>query len=87
MKEPGAVLSLQLRSLSAEEFVSRLKLFAFTVSLGATESLATPVLPLYGSDLTEAEKLACALTPRTVRLSIGLEDPKDLIADLNQALS
>lgn len=86
MKETGAVLSLQLRSLSAEQFISRLQLFAFTVSLGATESLATPVLPLYGSDLSESEKAACALTPRTVRLSIGLEDPKDLIADLSQAL-
>jgi cystathionine beta-lyase/cystathionine gamma-synthase len=87
MKETGAVLSIQLRSLSAEQLVSRLKLFAFTVSLGATESLATPVLPLYGSDLSDAEKSACALTPRTLRLSIGLEDPKDLIADLTQALS
>jgi cystathionine beta-lyase/cystathionine gamma-synthase len=64
-----------------------LKLFAFTVSLGATESLATPVLPLYGSDLTQKEKLECDLTEKTVRLSIGLEDPADLIADLAQALA
>jgi cystathionine beta-lyase/cystathionine gamma-synthase len=87
MKDAGAVLAIELASQSAGEWVSRLKLFAFTVSLGATESLATPVLPLYGSDLTQKEKLECDLTEKTVRLSIGLEDPADLIADLAQALA
>jgi len=87
MKEPGAVLAVELKNQTAEQFVSKLKLFAFTVSLGATESLATPVLPLYGSDLSETEQRACDLTERTVRLSIGLEDPQDLIQDLAQALN
>ena len=86
MKDMGAVLAIELKELDAGAFVSKLKLFAFTVSLGATESLATPVLPLYGSDLTADEKRECDLTTRTVRLSIGLEDPTDLIADLTQAL-
>jgi cystathionine beta-lyase/cystathionine gamma-synthase len=86
MKEPGAVLAVELKQMGAEELVSKLTLFAFTVSLGATESLATPVLPLYGSDLTPEEQRACDLTPRTIRISIGLEDPADLIRDLDQAL-
>lgn len=86
MKEMGGMLSVRLRSLKADEFVSRLRLFAFTVSLGSTESLATPVIQLYGNDLSPAELAACDVTEQTVRLSIGLEDPADLIADISQAL-
>ncbi|MFN7683946.1 MAG: trans-sulfuration enzyme family protein [Oligoflexia bacterium] len=86
MKEPGAVLSFELKNESANSFVARLKLFAFTVSLGATESLATPVLQLYGSDLTPEEARASDMTDRTVRVSVGVEDPADLIADLASAL-
>ena len=87
MQEMGGMLALRLRSQTADQFVSRLKLFAFTVSLGSTESLATPVIQLYGNDLSPQELEACDVTDRTVRLSIGLEDPADLIADIAQALS
>jgi cystathionine beta-lyase/cystathionine gamma-synthase len=45
------------------------------------------VIQLYGNDLSPQELEACDVTDRTVRLSIGLEDPSDLIADIAQALS
>ncbi len=86
LNEMGGMLAIELKNQSAEEFVSRLKLFSFTVSLGATESLATPVLPLYGCDLSESEKRESSIHEKVVRLSIGLEDTEDLIADLAQAL-
>jgi len=51
------------------------------------ESLA--VLPIYTShyNMSKKELAAAGVTPGMVRLSIGLEDPPDLIADLQQALS
>jgi O-acetylhomoserine (thiol)-lyase len=38
-------------------------------------------------ELTEAEQALAGITPDTIRLSIGLEDPADLIADLEQAFA
>jgi cystathionine beta-lyase/cystathionine gamma-synthase len=60
--------------------------FLLAASLGGTESLA--VLPLYTSHykMSARELQAAGVSPGTVRLSIGVEDPDDLIADLKQAL-
>ncbi len=71
----------------ARRFGDRVRVFLLAASLGGTESLA--VLPLYTSHYKmSAKELATAgVSPGTVRLSIGLEDPQDLIADLKQALA
>jgi methionine-gamma-lyase len=70
----------------ARRFCQRIRLFSLAASLGGTDSLA--VLPIYTShwNMTRKELEAAGVTPGTVRLSIGLEDPADLIADLQQAL-
>jgi cystathionine beta-lyase/cystathionine gamma-synthase len=39
------------------------------------------------SDIPEEERLQLGITPALIRISVGIEDPDDLIADLNQALS
>jgi cystathionine beta-lyase/cystathionine gamma-synthase len=55
-------------------------------SLGGVESLV--VLPIYSSHykMSAGELAAAGVTPGTVRVSVGLEDAEDLIADLKQAL-
>ena len=72
---------------AARKFCDRVKLFLLAASLGGVESLV--VLPIYTSHyrMSNAELAAAGVTPGTIRVSIGLEDPADLIADLKQALA
>ena len=51
------------------------------VSLGGTETLAS-----HHSDITRDEQMRLGITPALIRLSVGLQHPDDLIADLDQAL-
>jgi cystathionine beta-lyase/cystathionine gamma-synthase len=57
-----------------------------TPSLGSTESLVMPPQLLAPRDLNSEQQRLSGIGPGTVRLSIGLEDPDDLIADIEQAL-
>jgi cystathionine beta-lyase/cystathionine gamma-synthase len=57
-----------------------------TASLGSTESLVMPPQLLGSRDLSAEQQRLSGIGPGTVRLSIGLEDPDDLIEDLAQAL-
>jgi cystathionine beta-lyase/cystathionine gamma-synthase len=70
----------------AATFFDRLKLFRRAASLGGVESLCS--LPVLTSQWghTDAELAAAGVTRGMARLSVGLEDPEDLIADLEQAL-
>lgn len=85
----GAMLSFDPKGGLAEarRVCGRLRVFLLAASLGGVESLV--VLPAYTSHyrMSRAELAAAGITPGTVRLSIGLEDPADLIADLKQALA
>ncbi|MDX6553934.1 MAG: methionine-gamma-lyase [Miltoncostaeaceae bacterium] len=71
----------------ATAVVDRLRLIANAVSLGSVESLATQPVASTHHDLTPEERDRRGIAAGLVRLSIGLEDPEDLIADLDQALS
>ena len=70
----------------AERFFDRLKVFRRAASLGGVESLCS--LPLLTSQWghTDAQLAEAGVTRSMARLSIGLEDPQDLIEDLDQAL-
>jgi cystathionine beta-lyase/cystathionine gamma-synthase len=57
------------------------------VSLGDTTSLIEQPVALTHRKLTAEEQASMGLSPRILRLSIGLEAPEDLIGDLRQALS
>ena len=70
----------------AAAVVDRLRLIANAVSLGSVESLATQPVASTHHDLSEEERARRGIVGGMVRLSIGLEDPEDLIADLEQAL-
>lgn len=83
----GAIVAFDLKEgANLLDFFKRLQIFRITGSLGSPESLAAPVALFYGGDLTDDEKRRAGIGPRTVRLSIGLEDPRDLIHDLRSAL-
>ena len=85
----GAVLSfdLQADAQTTRRFIDALKLFATTSSLGSTESLVAPVKLYFGNDLNAEELVLAGIGDGTVRLSVGLEHPDDLIGDLEQAFA
>jgi cystathionine beta-lyase/cystathionine gamma-synthase len=88
MKDFGTVVSFELDGGYEEgnRFADALTLFSLTSSVGSTESLVMTPQLLGGQQFTPAQREASMLTRGTVRLSIGLEDAADLIADLGQAL-
>lgn len=89
MKGFGSMLAFDLKGglPAARRLCDSVQLFLLAASLGGVESLV--VLPIYSSHYNmSAQELAnCGVTPGTVRVSVGLEDADDLIADLNQALA
>lgn len=84
----GAVVTFDLRAgtEAGSRFADALELFAITASLGSTDSLVVAPAMQAPRGLTEQQRAWSAIGPGTVRLSIGLEDADDLIADLAQAL-
>ena len=68
-------------------FVDSLELFSHVANLGDTRSLVIHSASTTHRQLTEAQQKAAGADPNVVRLSIGIEDADDLIADLDQALA
>jgi O-acetylhomoserine (thiol)-lyase len=64
-----------------------LELFSYHVNVGDAKSLVSNTAKTTHSELEPAVQLESGIYPETIRLSIGLEDPKDLMADLDQAFS
>jgi cystathionine beta-lyase/cystathionine gamma-synthase len=85
--QPGMVsLRLQGGRPSVDRFIRGLSLITFAESLGGVESLACyPYLMTHGSIPAE-QKDRIGITENLVRLSIGIEDPEDLLDDLRRAL-
>jgi len=83
----GGMLSFRVTSQQlAERALERLQLISFAESLGGVESLMTlPAVQTHG-DIPEAERLRLGICNSLLRMSVGLEEPADLIADLEQAL-
>ena len=69
------------------KLVSNLKLFSHLANIGDTRSLVIHPASTTHRQLTEAQQMTAGAGPDVVRLSIGLEDPADLVADLDAALS
>lgn len=70
----------------AKKFAESLRLFAISASLGSTESLVLPPQLLQPRDLNTEQRAWSGVSPSTIRLSIGVEEVGDLIADIEQAL-
>ncbi len=84
----GGMLSfdLDLEAISADDFFKGLKLFLLAESLGGVESLVEQPFTMSHASMTEEARVAAGITPSTIRVSLGIEHPDDLVADLKQAL-
>jgi len=84
---PGAVFSFELDSFeTAKRLLEGSKLSAFAVSLGGVESIISYPARMSHASVPAEERQRKGITDTLVRLSVGLEDPDDLIADLDQAM-
>ena len=72
---------------AGKKFIEALKMFYHVANIGDARSLAIHPATTTHSQLTEEELLKAGVTPGYIRLSIGIEHPDDIIADLDQALS
>ena len=88
-KGAGAVFTFNLKGgyQAGVDLVSRLTLFSHLANIGDTRSLVIHPASTTHSQLDDAAKIRAGAGPDVVRLSIGIEDKEDLIADLDQALS
>lgn len=84
----GALVGFELKSGrdAGRRFIDSLQLFYHLANIGDARSLAIHPSTTTHSQLSEENQLKSGVTPGYVRLSIGLEHPDDLIADLKQAL-
>ena len=84
----GAMLSFTVATPElAQQVLAKVKIFTFAESLGGPESLITFPATQTHADVAEADRLKLGITDSLLRMSVGLENAKDLIADLDQALN
>jgi O-acetylhomoserine (thiol)-lyase len=88
-KGAGAVFTFGLKGGydAGVALVSKLQLFSHLANIGDTRSLVIHPASTTHRQLTDDQRVAAGAGPEVVRLSVGLEDPEDLIADLDQALA
>ncbi len=84
---PGSMITFDIQGGEKEafKFLNSLQLFKLAVSLGSTESLAEHPSTMTHSDVSAEEQKIYGISAKMVRLSIGVENPNDLIADIEQA--
>ena len=84
---PGSMISFDIigGEKAAFKFLNSLQLFKLAVSLGSTESLAEHPATMTHADVAPDDQRAYGFTDKMIRLSIGVENPQDLIADIKQA--
>ena len=85
----GSTFSLYLKGGEAEafRFLDNLRIAKLAVSLGGTETLASHPAAMTHLSVADSRKQALGITDNLVRISIGVEDADDLIADMEQALA
>ncbi|MFV1991700.1 MAG: PLP-dependent transferase, partial [Acidimicrobiales bacterium] len=85
---PGAMISFDILSDEAGvfRFLNALHLVRLAVSLGGTESLAQHPNSMTHAAVDPIEKKSLGISEGLVRLSVGIEDPEDLVRDLRSAL-
>ena len=88
-KGAGSVFTFGLKGGydAGVELVNSVKLFSHLANIGDVRSLIIHPASTTHSQLTEEQLIAAGAGPEVIRVSIGLEDPEDLIADLDQAMA
>lgn len=89
MSQPGGMISFVVNGdeQRAAAVIAKLKLFTLAESLGGVESLVSQPFSMTHASIPLAQRLANGITPQLIRLSVGIEDAEDLIADLAAALA
>ncbi len=83
----GGMLSLEVDSPeTARKVLENVKIFQYAESLGGVDSLITYPMCQTHADVPEEERLKRGINDRFLRVSVGIENADDLIADLRQAL-
>ncbi|MEO8532040.1 MAG: PLP-dependent transferase, partial [Deltaproteobacteria bacterium] len=87
-KGPGALFTVALKSgyEGCVKFVDHLKLFSHVANLGDARSLVIHPASTTHRQLSDEQRVSAGAAPNMVRLSIGTEDVRDIMADLDQAL-
>ncbi|ELY2494992.1 PLP-dependent transferase [Cronobacter muytjensii] len=84
----GGMISIVVRGddARAAQVIKKLRLFTLAESLGGVESLVSQPFSMTHASIPLEQRLANGITPQLIRLSVGIEEADDLIADLEQAL-
>jgi O-acetylhomoserine (thiol)-lyase len=88
-KGGGAILTFRVKgdATRAKQVIDRLKLFSLLANVGDAKSLVIHPASTTHQQLTPEERLQSGVDDSTIRLSVGIEDKRDIIADLEQALA
>jgi cystathionine beta-lyase len=90
MKDFGGMVSFSLKDESKEatfKFLKNTQVFTLAESLGGVESLVNHPVTMSHASIPEKERLKIGITEAIIRLSVGIEDEEDLLADLDIALN
>jgi len=84
----GALITFGIKGgyEAGKKFINSVRLFSLLANIGDAKSLIIHPASTTHQQLSEAEQHATGVTPELVRLSVGIEDVRDIIADLEQAL-
>jgi methionine-gamma-lyase len=88
MKGPGAIISVGLKGgfEAGQILMNNVGVFILAVSLGGVESLIQHPASMTHSKLSKENRLKAGITDELCRISVGIENVEDLIADLEQSL-
>jgi O-succinylhomoserine sulfhydrylase len=85
----GNIIAIEIKGgiEAGRKFLDKIKLCSLSANIGDVKTIVTHPASTTHSKLSVEEKLAVGITEGLVRVSVGLETVKDIIADLDQALS
>jgi methionine-gamma-lyase len=88
MKHPGAMMSFELKGglLAGKRFIDRLLMCVRAVSLGTVDTLISHPSSMSHFGVAREQRLEYGITDGLIRLSVGMENIADILADLEQAL-
>lgn len=88
MSSGGGVITFEVKGgvEAGRKFLNALKMISMTNNLGDSRTIASHPASTTHSKLSEAERAAVGITPGLIRISVGLENAVDIIADIEQAL-
>jgi len=89
MKNFGGMLSFELDAdkIDPHRFLKNLKMITPALSLGGVETIICAPVTTSHQKMTDAERAELGITDSLLRLSVGIEDPEDIKADIDQALN